>query len=125
MQAQIDALRMAFSNDITKPFELKPTFPFGSPSEPMQPSPPPIDVHLHISHSHLNTPSDHSHIAYMNQPITPPISAGHGDPRASPDLQTLVMGNHTHGHGPAVIDPVSHVDGVTWNPQRIFEYVDL
>lgn len=43
MQAQIDSLRLAFSADVNRPFELKPTFPYGSPSEPYHPSPPPLD----------------------------------------------------------------------------------
>jgi len=122
MQAQIDALRLAFSADISKPFDLKGTFPFGSPSEPLRPSPPPLDMHLHSSHGHHNSPHNaQSHIAYLNQPITPPVSAGHGDPRNSPDLQTLVMGNQAHGHAPVVMNQVTNVDGVAWNPTRIFD----
>ncbi len=124
MQSQIDALRLAFSADIGKAFELKPTFPFGSPSEPLQPSPPPMDAHLQGPQVHHNSPHDpQSHIAYLSQPITPPISAGHGDPRQSPDLQTLVMSTHAHGHGPSpvVMDPVANVNGMSWNPTRIFE----
>ncbi|PYH99553.1 C6 finger domain protein [Aspergillus ellipticus CBS 707.79] len=44
LQAQIDSLRFAFSADVSRPFELKPTFPYGSPSEPYHPSPP-LDSH--------------------------------------------------------------------------------
>lgn len=33
VEAQINGLRAAFSADMTKPFDLKPTFPFGTPSE--------------------------------------------------------------------------------------------
>lgn len=41
MQRQIDAMREAFSADVRKPFVLKPTFPYGSPSpSASQPSPP-------------------------------------------------------------------------------------
>lgn len=32
MQRQIDSMREAFSADLRKPFELKPSFPYGSPS---------------------------------------------------------------------------------------------
>ncbi|RMD40078.1 hypothetical protein DV735_g5044, partial [Chaetothyriales sp. CBS 134920] len=39
-EAQIDALREAFSVDLNKPFELKPSFPYGSPMSGSQPSPP-------------------------------------------------------------------------------------
>ncbi|KIH88085.1 C6 finger domain protein [Sporothrix brasiliensis 5110] len=41
MQRQIDAMREAFSADVRKPFVLKPTFPYGSPSpSSSHPSPP-------------------------------------------------------------------------------------
>lgn len=33
VEAQIDGLRSAFSADLSKPFDLKPSFPYGSPSE--------------------------------------------------------------------------------------------
>lgn len=33
VEAQIDGLRSAFSADLNKPFDLKPSFPYGSPSE--------------------------------------------------------------------------------------------
>lgn len=39
-EAQINALRAAFSADISKPFELKESFPLGSPSDQSRPSPP-------------------------------------------------------------------------------------
>ncbi|KAL2444827.1 hypothetical protein ABEF95_017288 [Exophiala dermatitidis] len=38
-EAQINALRAAFSADVNKPFELKPTFPLGSPSDQSRSSP--------------------------------------------------------------------------------------
>ena len=122
METQINALRMAFSADTSKPFELKPTFPFGSPSEPLHTSPPPIDAHLQGPPVHQNSPHDpQGHIAYLSQPITPPISAGHSDPRQSPDLSTLVMNTSSHAPGPVVMNSVANVDGVNWNPTRIFE----
>ncbi|CAK7273960.1 hypothetical protein SEPCBS119000_005925 [Sporothrix epigloea] len=43
MQRKIDAMREAFSADVRKPFVLKPTFPYSSPSpSSSQPSPPPV-----------------------------------------------------------------------------------
>ena len=39
-EAQINGLRQAFSADTSKPFELKSSFPLGTPSEGFQPSPP-------------------------------------------------------------------------------------
>ncbi len=38
-EAQINSLRAAFSADVTKPFELKESFPLGSPSDQSRPSP--------------------------------------------------------------------------------------
>ncbi|EXJ67328.1 uncharacterized protein A1O5_09341 [Cladophialophora psammophila CBS 110553] len=38
-EAQINALRAAFSADVNKPFELKESFPHGTPSEHSRPSP--------------------------------------------------------------------------------------
>ncbi|OQV09213.1 Fungal specific transcription factor domain-containing protein isoform 2 [Cladophialophora immunda] len=38
-EAQINALRAAFSADVNKPFELKESFPHGTPSENSRPSP--------------------------------------------------------------------------------------
>lgn len=40
-EAQINALRAAFSADVNKPFELRESFPLGSPSDQSRPSPGP------------------------------------------------------------------------------------
>lgn len=78
IQAQIDSLRLAFSADTSRPFELKPTFPYGSPSEPYHPSPPPFDS------SHYTPPLSQvtgvqSRVGYTAYPISPPISTGTED----------------------------------------------
>ncbi|CAK7263468.1 hypothetical protein SEPCBS57363_000574 [Sporothrix epigloea] len=45
MQQKIDAMREAFSADVRKPFVLKPTFPYSSPSpSSSQPSPPQLQT---------------------------------------------------------------------------------
>ena len=126
MQARIDALREAFSADTSRPFELKPSFPYGSPtsSAGLQPSPPPDD---HLAHRMM--PAQESlgqshHVPYNAQPITPPVSAGFdaskgntlssasmpmisNGPQQQLPLQTSSMGN----------------DQVEWNPTPIFKYV--
>ena len=54
MQRQIDSMREAFSADLRKPFVLKPSFPYGSPSpSASHPSPP----HQQLSGSAGTTPA--------------------------------------------------------------------
>ena len=77
MEAQINALRVAFSANINKPFELKPSFPYGSPSDRLSSSPP--------TESPLNMPMppqgqllpQHSS-SYM----TPPLTSHAGDQKS-------------------------------------------
>lgn len=127
MQTQIDALREAFSADTSRPFELKRSFPFGSPSSNgLQPSPPLDSGHppplltRHESHGRVHQ------MPYHAQPITPPVSAGfdipkdHSLPPASMSMmtdgqqqqQTLHM--QTHGLDNSQVE---------WNPTPIFKYV--
>jgi len=120
MQAQVNSLRQAFSADISKPFEMKPTFPFGSPQVAPQSSP--------LSNSGSYRPRQPSHtpldqpgqINYHTHPITPPISAsGHDSKADSPVAQSLVMmgsGQHTQSTAGLQMS-----ENVQWNPQRIFE----
>lgn len=121
MQSHIDSLRVAFSADISKPFELKPTFPYGSPSESYQPSPP-LEMQYHLAPYNRHPSQEHqSHLAYATQPITPPISAGHGDPRNSPDISSLGLMPTSHTQAPPTMNNPPMVDGGSWNPTRIFE----
>ncbi|KAL2271243.1 hypothetical protein VTJ83DRAFT_614 [Remersonia thermophila] len=98
MQKQIDSVREAFSADIRKPFELKPSFPYGSPHSASLPSPPGGHHHRppqqqqqqqHHHHHHrptLNvstaTQMPHSQVSYTTNatashhlPLTP-VSVG-------------------------------------------------
>lgn len=123
MHQQVNNLRQAFSADITKPFELKPTFPFGSPQVAPQSSPP-------ISHDgsyRSRLPSQQSpldqpgQVNYHTHPITPPISASDRDPKAdSPVAQSLVM-MATGQRAPQATSGMQMQEPVQWNPQRIFE----
>lgn len=116
IQAQIETLRLAFSADVSRPFELKPTFPYGSPSEPYQSSPP-LDPQYQPSFGQIPTTVE-SRLGYGMQPITPPLSA---DAESSkPDPAQL----HPMGMIPA--QPVSShpmdvplVDENSWDPTRI------
>ena len=124
MEAQINALRVAFSANIEKPFELKPSFPYGSPSDQFEPSPP-----LETPYQHLQIPSalpqnsqrDFSHGV---QTITPPISAGAIDSRTDSPLFQPNMGSPAHSQPGASLLPQYHSvmpEQSQWNPTPIIE----
>ena len=81
VQAQIDSLRIAFSADINRPFELKSSFPYGSPPEPYHPSPP-HDPHYNANLASI-PPTVQNRMDYAAHPITPPISVGSAGPEES------------------------------------------
>ncbi|KAF2234490.1 hypothetical protein EV356DRAFT_446659 [Viridothelium virens] len=121
VQLQINSLREAFSADLAKPFELKPSFPYNSPVNVNHPSPPndyrPAQLSTHDPSS-LDQPGQVYHNAH---PITPPISAGDADSKAdSPAAQSLMMmatgQRHAQQIGSIPISEPSH-----WNPSRIFD----
>ncbi|KAK5806977.1 hypothetical protein VI817_001235 [Penicillium citrinum] len=120
IQAQIDSLRLAFSADTHRPFELKPSFPYGSPSEPYQPSPP-MDAHYHPHLSNVQ-----SRVGPNAHPITPPISIVAEDSKSdtSSQLQSLGMVPHqpptTHP-----LDAAPLVDENSWDPTRIINQWDM
>ena len=125
MQTQIDALREAFSADTSRPFELKRTFPFASPSSTgLQPSPPldaghhPPMLSRHESHSQVNQ------MPYHTQPITPPVSAGFDMPKDTP-LSSASMSMMANGYQQQMPTQTSSIgtSQVEWNPTPIFEYV--
>lgn len=121
IQAQIDSLRLAFSADTNRPFELKPSFPYGSPSEPYQPSPP-MDAQYHPHLGHLSN-NVQSRVGFNAHPITPPISVGTEDSKSdtSSQLQSLGM----IPHPPPTTHPLDAplVDENSWDPTRIIKYV--
>ncbi|KAJ9668940.1 hypothetical protein H2201_000766 [Coniosporium apollinis] len=122
LQAQVNALREAFSADIHKRFELKPSFPFGSPAVLNDPPPlnpdsmyrPRVSGHDPL----LDTPGQVPSYAY---PTTPPISAtGTDQPADSPVVQSLGMmaTSQRHPYQPSSV-PVQ--EPVQWNPGKIFD----
>ncbi|KAH6638458.1 hypothetical protein C7974DRAFT_306488 [Boeremia exigua] len=122
MQAQVNSLRQAFSADITKPFELKPTFPFGSPQVAPQSSPLSSQGAYRPRHpSHPSPMEQPGQINYHAHPITPPISASDlGSKTDSPVAQSLVM--MASGQRAPQTNAGMHMqDNVQWNPQRIFD----
>ena len=123
IQAQIDSLRLAFSADINQPFELKPSFPYGSPSEPYQPSPP-MDAHYPLQ---LNQASNNiqSRVAPSLHSITPPISVGAEDSNSDTSSQLHSLGMIPHQ--PPTTHPLDAplVDENSWDPTRIIKYVEI
>ena len=132
MQQQIDALREAFSADTRKPFILKPTFPYGSPSPVSNSTPPRLQAPYRQASSHSSGGQqnlEHPHaqqpqVSYINHPISPPISAGGVDIKSdSPAVQSLVMmasgqraPQQPMPSGVPMADPTNG-----WNPAVIFE----
>lgn len=122
MHQQVNNLRQAFSADTSKPFELKPTFPFGSPQVPPQSSPSSnpgsYRSRLPSQQSPLEQPGQ---VNYHAHPITPPISASEHDTKAdSPVAQSLVM-MASGQRAPQPAAGMQMQESVQWNPQRIFE----
>lgn len=111
VRRQIDSLRQAFSADLSKPFELKENFPYGSPGRSGgTPS------------SDTSHPSDFSHtdprasMGFNTATLTPPASSGHavigGD--FSTNQQYMVpVGNE--------LAPSQASLQAMWNPARIFD----
>ncbi|KAK3488895.1 uncharacterized protein B0T23DRAFT_320775 [Neurospora hispaniola] len=128
MQRQIDSVREAFSQDIRKPFVLKPSFPYGSPSSTSHPSPPGPPYRSDMSRTssidhQLDTHVQHSHVSYTTHPLSPPLSVGPMDSKSdSHDLQSLAMMSSGHGtQAPSMAQTMPLTDAPAWNPSRIFD----
>jgi hypothetical protein len=123
LEAQINALRVAFSTDVDKPFELKASFPYSSPSEPYQPSPP-LDSQYH----HLQIPPDpqYDHQRQLTHPLqtlTPPISAGASESRTESPLYPATFGQPSSQTAPSMVihNSVPMPEDVQWNPTPIID----
>src|ERR1700728_4172991 len=123
LEAQIDALRVAFSADISKPFELKASFPCVSPSEPYQPSPS-LDSQYHHLQIPQNPQYDHQRqFTHPLQTLTPPISAGTSESRTeSPQCPaTFEQPNGQTAPSMMIHDSVPMPEDVQWNPTPIID----
>jgi hypothetical protein len=122
VHAQINGLREAFSADTSRPFELKASFPFGSPSSQHIPSPLTDGAYHSRSANQGIVLESATQINYniVQQPITPPVSTTDEIPKAdSPVVQSLaMMAPHEHAAQPSV-----QQEGFQgqWNPTKIFE----
>ncbi|KAG8527142.1 uncharacterized protein KY384_008571 [Bacidia gigantensis] len=116
MQKQINALRSAFSADTSKPFELKPEFPYGSPGMPtMQPSPPLESQYQHmpmLSRSTSHPQQTSQHLSVQPGPMTPPMTAGLDGPNDG----SLYGGNSLSTSHNSSTDLQA-----VWNPTPIIE----
>lgn len=127
VRAQIDALREAFSADTSKPFVLKRSFPYGSPSLQVQkPS-------LYNATSYATTqpssqpssisggPQQQQPLDYLSHPITPPLSTVGMKSKANSPMGLVETSRESpQQHIPTTLPMM---DTMTWNPSRIFEYV--
>ena len=129
MQARIDALREAFSADISRPFELKPSFPYGSPSSSvgLQPSPPPDDHLSRPMPPHHDSLRQSHQLPYNAQPVTPPVSAGFDTSKGNSfSSVSMPMMSNGQQQQQQPLQPTSIINNqVEWNPTPIFKYVPL
>ena len=122
MQPRIDAFKEAFSADSSRPFELKRSFPYGSPSSSgtFQPSPSPDG---HVNHPilvHHDSHMQSTQLSYHAQPITPPVSAGFDTSKENSISASMpLMPTAQQHHLPL---QTSSID-VGWNPAPIFRCV--
>jgi hypothetical protein len=126
VQAQINSLREAFSADISKPFELKANFPFGSPASNANASP--IDGGAYRAQPSgqdlsLEPPTPAGHVSYnIIHPITPPISATDDESKTdSPVVQSLAMMASSRGPNQQAAVQSQEPMQQGWNPNRLFE----
>jgi hypothetical protein len=116
LQNQILSLRQAFSADTTKPFELKSSFPYGSPITGYAPSPPAEAYDRNITSHPTHDPIQHYHSGQM----TPPISAGHGEDLKENSMAAASM--LANGRSTSLPPGQMGDDNGRWNPTPIFEY---
>jgi hypothetical protein len=143
MQQQIDALREAFSADTRKPFDLKPSFPYGSPSSNQSNSPPTqqyqqsttlspsssIDMPPPQSLNQYANQQHHVNVTYTSPPEHSPGSAvgmGSMDGNAQ-SVQGLVMiaepQQQQQQQQQQGMPTMTMADPSAWNPAKIFECV--
>ncbi|RMZ90664.1 hypothetical protein DV736_g2111, partial [Chaetothyriales sp. CBS 134916] len=117
--AQIDALREAFSANLSKPFELKATFPLGSPMSGSQPSPPGLGPRQ-LQSSHLNQIQQTS--SYL---ATPPTSAVSGDSKPHsplfPQPYNMAHANYNQIPTPNYFQQTNMPEPGQWNPTPIID----
>ena len=124
VQKQVNAVREAFSADIRKPFELKPSFPYGSPTSSSA-TPPRSLANMAGAVPSQNDPTNLQAppLAFTSHPSASPISAGPTDAKGAQSMMMFTSGPGNQSAGIAQQVPMS--EPPAWNPSRIFEYVPL
>ena len=112
IEPQIESLRQAFSADTSRPFELRASFPYGSPSEQYNSSPPPA---IESQYNQYGQPSPHR-IGYHSHSATPPTGAD--DSKSDTSQPTTMSMLQSHMANPQLGVPL--VDQESWDPTRIF-----
>jgi hypothetical protein len=121
IRGQIENLRTAFSADVTKPFELKPGFPFISSPPPRNIVPAIVQNPKYQNDVHFNPQPNHAHLVNQvnhQHPLTPPISIV-GEDFKDPHIP----------HSLSLLPPqqlptspvVQHMPQEQWNPTQILE----
>jgi hypothetical protein len=115
MQKQVNAVREAFSADIRKPFVLKPSFPYGSPttsnSETASLAGSAYGQQGIIPPGSIDGQLNPAHAQYSRQTVSPPISTGPVEVKGDGLSSMNAMGPGQQMMG----EPAG------WNPTRIFE----
>jgi len=126
VEAQINGLRAAFSADLNKPFDLKPSFPYGTPSEHSRS---PEERRSSEPQHHLQQSLD-QHLYQQAMPPnsffpTPPVSAG---PVSKPQALSLFhdytsdQSSHPYSLTPTTSNPGSVISPADhWNPTPIID----
>jgi hypothetical protein len=130
LRQQVEAVREAFSADTRKPFQLKPTFPYGSPHPSNHSSPPRAPQGYHRPPTDrvgpmeplLDAAQNAQNVSHPGYPITPPVSSGATDskgdsPVGQPQMVMISQGSQV----PALHQSMALPEQVAWNPARIFE----
>jgi hypothetical protein len=134
-EAQINGLRAAFSADVNRPFELKSSFPLGSPSESYHPSPPAQSdlyqqpqVVVPSSQSYMKQQQQMNQLQQGSYLATPPVSAVSDSKPQSPlnphayDMNAQsTAGFTTLPTNQFYQQTLSPHDGPQWNPTPIID----
>lgn len=108
MQKQIDSLRQAFSADLSKPFELKPTFPYSSPARSS--GTPPSDAGYPTEYS---TTQDARVPGFHSTSLTPPS--------IPTTLPADFSAGQAYGLMPGADLSQQAQMQAQWNPSKIFD----
>lgn len=139
-EAQINALRAAFSADLNRPFELKESFPLGSPSDQSRPSPV-SQTSFEKQSQRIGDIQQPQPVPYMPQAInpmrgqtpylaTPPVSAYSSDSKPQTPIYSQTfeldqtpyadMANSTAGF----FQQATSAAEIQWNPTPIINQFD-